>query len=99
MGYVVSYAYGNILAENDVFEHGRCMSMDLVRTLQDLQAWNVSLVAQSGLQFDLSTSQGKLIASVMAALAEFERDLLRERIRSTLSPRPRRAPIQVYLPN
>ena len=41
----------------------------------------------------------KLIASVMAALAEFERDLLRERIRSTLSPRPRRAPIQVYLPN
>jgi putative DNA-invertase from lambdoid prophage Rac len=57
-------------------------TMDLVRMLQDLQAWNVSLVAQSGLQFDLSTSQGKLIASVMAALAEFERDLLRERIRS-----------------
>ena len=36
----------------------------------------VSLIAQSGLQFDLSTSQGKLIASVMAVLAEFERDLL-----------------------
>jgi DNA invertase Pin-like site-specific DNA recombinase len=35
-----------------------------------------SLIAQSGLQFDLSTSQGKLIASVMAVLAEFERDLL-----------------------
>jgi putative DNA-invertase from lambdoid prophage Rac len=45
-----------------------------MRTLQDLQVWDVSLVAQSGLQFDLSTSQGKLIASVMAALAEFERD-------------------------
>jgi Resolvase, N terminal domain len=43
-------------------------TLDLVRTLQDLEAWNVSLVAQSGLQFDLSTSQGKLIASVMAAL-------------------------------
>jgi putative DNA-invertase from lambdoid prophage Rac len=25
-------------------------TMDLVRTLQDLQAWNVSLVSQSGLQ-------------------------------------------------
>lgn len=59
--------------------------LDLVRTLQDLQAWDVSLVAQSGLQFDLSTSQGKLIASVMAALAEFERDLLRERVRSGIA--------------
>jgi putative DNA-invertase from lambdoid prophage Rac len=56
-----------------------------VRTLQDLQAWNVSLVAQSGLQFDLSTAQGKLIASVMAALAEFEHDLLSERIRSGIA--------------
>lgn len=57
-------------------------TMDLVQTLHDLQAWNVSLIAQTGLQFDLGTSQGKLIASLMAALAEFERDLLRERIRS-----------------
>jgi putative DNA-invertase from lambdoid prophage Rac len=57
-------------------------TMELVRTLQDLQAWKVSLFAQSGLQFDLSTAQSKLIASVTAALAEFERDLLRERIRS-----------------
>jgi hypothetical protein len=29
--------------------------LHLVHTLQDLQAWNVSLVDQSGLQFDLST--------------------------------------------
>jgi DNA invertase Pin-like site-specific DNA recombinase len=57
-------------------------TMDLVQTLHDLQAWNVSLIAQTGLQFDLSTPQGKLIASLMAALSEFERDLLRERIRS-----------------
>jgi putative DNA-invertase from lambdoid prophage Rac len=40
---------------------------------------------QSGLQFDLSTSQGKLIASVMTALAEFERDLLRECVRSGIA--------------
>jgi DNA invertase Pin-like site-specific DNA recombinase len=57
-------------------------TMDLVQTLHDLQAWSVSLIAQTGLQFDLSTPQGKLIASLMAALSEFERDLLRERIRS-----------------
>lgn len=57
-------------------------TVDLVQTLHDLQAWNVSLIAQTGLQFDLSTPHGKLIASLMASLAEFERDLLRERIRS-----------------
>jgi hypothetical protein len=27
--------------------------LDLFHTLQDLQAWDVSLVAQTGLQFDL----------------------------------------------
>ncbi len=60
-------------------------TLDLVHTLQDLHAYGVSLVAQTGLQFDLSTAQGKLIASVMASLAEFERDLLRERVRSGIA--------------
>lgn len=60
-------------------------TIDLVHTLQELQAWGVSLIAQTGLQFDLSTPQGKLIASLMAALAEFERDLTRERIRSGMA--------------
>lgn len=60
-------------------------TMDLVQTLHDLQAWSVSLIAQTGLQFDMGTPQGKLIASLMAALAEFERDLLRERIRSGIA--------------
>jgi len=49
------------------------------------QAWNVSLVAQTGLQFDLRSAQGKLIASLMSALVEFERDLLRERVRSGIA--------------
>jgi putative DNA-invertase from lambdoid prophage Rac len=60
-------------------------TLDLVHTLHDLQSWNVSLIAQTGLQFDLRTPQGKLIASLMAALAEFERDLLRERVRSGMA--------------
>jgi putative DNA-invertase from lambdoid prophage Rac len=34
-----------------------------------------------GLQFDLRSARGMLIASLMAALAEVERDLLRERVR------------------
>lgn len=60
-------------------------TIDLVQTIHDLQRWNVSLLAQTGLQFEVSTPQGKLIASLMATLAEFERDLLRERIKSGIA--------------
>jgi DNA invertase Pin-like site-specific DNA recombinase len=60
-------------------------TIDLVQTLQSLQAWDVSVLAISGLQFDLATPHGKMIASVMAALAEFERDLIRERIKSGIA--------------
>ena len=60
-------------------------TIDLLHTLNNIQVWNVSLIAQTGLQFDLRTPQGKLIASLMAALAEFERDLIRERIKSGIA--------------
>ena len=56
-------------------------TLDLIQTLQELQSWDVSLIAQTGLQFDLTTPQGRLIAQLMAALAEFERDLVSERVR------------------
>ena len=39
----------------------------------------VSLVAKTGLQVDLRNAQGKLTASLMAALAKFERYWLRKR--------------------
>lgn len=60
-------------------------TIDLVQSLQSLQAWKVSILAKSGLQFDLTTPHGKMIASVMAALAEFERDLIRDRIKSGIA--------------
>lgn len=60
-------------------------TMDLIHTLQQLQSWGVSLIAQSGLQFDLGTSQGKLMASIMSSLAEFESDLIRERVKSGIA--------------
>ncbi len=56
-----------------------------MQTLQDLHAWGVSLIATTGIQFDLNTSQGRLIANLMAILAEFERDLVRERVRSGIA--------------
>ena len=74
----------DVILVTELTRWGRSM-LDLVHTLQDLQAWGVSLVAQTGLQFDLRSAQGKLIASLMAALAEFERDLLRERVRSGIA--------------
>ena len=55
---------------------------DPMDTLGQLASWDVSLIAQTGLTFDLSTPQGRLIANLMASLAEFEHDLLRERVRS-----------------
>jgi len=43
------------------------------------------VLAQTGLTFDLSTSSGKLMRTIMAGLAEFERDLIRERVKSGLA--------------
>jgi putative DNA-invertase from lambdoid prophage Rac len=60
-------------------------TLDLIQTLQALHSWGVSLIAQTGIQFDLTTSQGRLIANLMASLAEFERDLVRERVRSGIA--------------
>jgi DNA invertase Pin-like site-specific DNA recombinase len=60
-------------------------TVDLIDTLRTLQAKNISLIAQTGLEFDLSTPQGKLIATLMAGLAEFERDLIRERVKSGMA--------------
>jgi putative DNA-invertase from lambdoid prophage Rac len=79
----------DVILVTELTRWGRSM-LDLFHILQDLQAWGVSLVAQTGLQFDLHSAQGKLIASLMAALAEFERDLLRERVRSGIAAAQKR---------
>jgi putative DNA-invertase from lambdoid prophage Rac len=60
-------------------------TQDLVQTLDDLHGWKVSVLAQNGLSFDLSTSSGKLMHTIMAGLAEFERDLIRDRVKSGLA--------------
>ena len=60
-------------------------TQDLVQTLDDLHSWKVSVLAETGLSFDLSTASGKLMRTIMAGLAEFERDLIRERVKSGLA--------------
>src|SRR5215813_15489659 len=60
-------------------------TQDLVQTLNDLHGWKVSVLAQTGWSFDLSTASGKLMRTIMASLAEFERDLIWQRVNSGLA--------------
>ena len=60
-------------------------TQDLVQTLDDLHSWKVSVLVQTGLSFDPATAKGKLMRTIMAGLAEFERDLIRERVKSALA--------------
>ncbi|MFA6210226.1 MAG: recombinase family protein [Candidatus Obscuribacterales bacterium] len=60
-------------------------TQDLLATMQDLQSRNVSIVAVSGMQMELSTPSGKLMATLLAGVAEFERELIQERVRSGIA--------------
>ncbi len=60
-------------------------TLDLINTLRDLESWNVSLIAQNGMAFDLSTPHGRMMATILSGIAEFERDLISERVKSGLA--------------
>lgn len=55
---------------------------DLLATLKELEARRVSVIALNGMTFDLTTPHGRLMATMLAGIAEFERELIQERIRS-----------------
>jgi DNA invertase Pin-like site-specific DNA recombinase len=58
---------------------------DLLATLKELEARRVSLVALNGMAFDLATPHGRMMATVLSGIAEFERELTAERIRSGIA--------------
>lgn len=60
-------------------------TFDLLHTLQDLQACRVSVIAMNGLTFDLTTPHGRMMATIIAGIADFERELIQERIRSGIA--------------
>lgn len=60
-------------------------TQDLLDTLSKLAGWNVSVVAMSGMTFELNTPHGKMMTTLLAGIAQFERDLISERVKSGLA--------------
>lgn len=57
---------------------------DLVTTLRDLTAVDVGFVSLSE-ALDLTTPSGRALAGMLAVFAEFERDILRERVKAGIA--------------
>jgi len=60
-------------------------TIDLLNTLRELENWKVSVIAMNGMTFDLSSPHGRMLATFLSGIAEFERDLISERVKSGLA--------------
>ncbi|MGR3676777.1 MAG: recombinase family protein [Paracoccaceae bacterium] len=60
-------------------------TQDLLDTLHKLAGWNVSVVAMSGMTFELDSPHGRMMATILSGIAQFERDLISERVKSGLA--------------
>jgi putative DNA-invertase from lambdoid prophage Rac len=65
--------------------HGVWSTMGLLATIRELEARRVLVIAPNHMAFDLSTPHGRMIAIVLAGIAEFERGLIQEHIRSGIA--------------
>jgi putative DNA-invertase from lambdoid prophage Rac len=58
--------------------------LDLIGTLQELASLNVGFVSLSE-ALDLTTPSGRALAGMLSVFAEFERDILRDRVRAGIA--------------
>jgi DNA invertase Pin-like site-specific DNA recombinase len=58
---------------------------DLIGTLDELHGRGISFLTASGNTFNLGTAEGRLQRTLIAAFAEFERDLIKDRVKSGLA--------------
>ena len=73
--------------------------VDLVATLQELAALKVGFVSLSE-ALDLTTPSGRAFAGMLAVFAEFERDILRDRVKAGIAQarkegRPHGRPVKI----
>ena len=60
-------------------------TVDLLHTLEEMHARRVSVIARGGLAFELATPRVRMMAAVLGGVAQFERELIQERVRSGLA--------------
>lgn len=75
--------HGDVLVVTRLDRLGRS-TVDTLRTVRDLDSRGVRIEAHD-LDLDTGTPGGRLVVSVLAALAEWERDTLRDRTREGLA--------------
>ncbi|MBY5774823.1 recombinase family protein [Rhizobium leguminosarum] len=73
----------NAILVTELSRWGRS-TIDLLNTLRELESWKVSVIAMNGMAFDLSSPHGRMLATSLSGIAEFERDLISERVKSGL---------------
>lgn len=74
----------NAILVTELSRWGRS-TKDLLETPDQLAGWKASVVAMSGMTFELNTPYGRMMATMLAGIAQSERDLLSGRVKSGLA--------------
>jgi len=76
----------NYILVTEISRWGRS-TIDVITTLESLSRYGVSMISLNGLSFDLSTTEGKFLSTLLAAFAELERAFTSERVKSGMRNR------------
>ena len=74
----------NVILVTELSRWGRSTT-DLLATLKELETRRVSIIALNGIAFNLATPHDRMIATLLAGIAEFEREPTQKRIRSGIA--------------